>query len=290
MSRAGLLWPAFDIFAQATLQWLALAAAFAIGLVVPRYKVLAACILFVLALAAISAWPYYQSAHPRTLATVGDGEKPLRLASFNTWLLNDDAAAIEQEIRRLNADVVSVLEFGATETTVLDRLRDLYPYQATCGTVEHCHFAILSRLPLSNQRQEMLWDGPPYMQVTLPADYGSVALFAVHTTRFPHSRAQLHQVTALAAMLNALPGRKIVMGDFNASPFSRVTQTVAGNADLVRLTTLPSWPARYGLPQLAIDHIFVSRDIRQIESQAIGNVAGSDHFPITLRVAVPAAP
>jgi len=54
-----------------------------------------------------------------------------------------------------------------------------------------------------------------------------------------------------------------------------------------RLTVLPSWPALIQMPQMAIDHIFVSPDIRATQSEKIGNAAGSDHYPISIRLAVP---
>jgi endonuclease/exonuclease/phosphatase (EEP) superfamily protein YafD len=92
---------------------------------------------------------------------------------------------------------------------------------------------------------------------------------------------------ALATELDAITGPRIVMGDFNATPYSRVTQTFASQGNFLRLTNLPTWPARTGMPQVAIDHIFVSPGIRQLESEGIGNGAGSDHFPIYMKLAVP---
>ena len=62
------------------------------------------------------------------------------------------------------------------------------------------------------------------------------------------------------------------------------------SANLIRLTNLPSWPSLVGLPQIAIDHIFVSPGIRLLEAEQIGEAAGSDHYPVTVRIAVPAAP
>jgi len=41
---------------------------------------------------------------------------------------------------------------------------------------------------------------------------------------------------------------------------------------------------------MAIDHIFVSSGIIPTESQRIGEPAGSDHFPVTLKIAVPLKP
>jgi len=80
------------------------------------------------------------------------------------------------------------------------------------------------------------------------------------------------------------------MGDFNATPFSRILGVLQDSANLMRLTNLPTWPSQAGLPQIAIDHIFVSPGIRQLEAGQIGEPAGSDHYPVTVRIAVPASP
>ena len=128
------------------------------------------------------------------------------------------------------------------------------------------------------------------IRAKLGPEVGGLTVLGVHTIRFPYSRAQYRQVTALVRLIEVIPGRKLVMGDFNATPFSRIIQTVAGNANLHRLSWLPSWPANLGLPQVAIDHIFVSPGIRQTQSQQIGEPSGSDHYPITLKLAVPLSP
>ena len=77
------------------------------------------------------------------------------------------------------------------------------------------------------------------------------------------------------------------MGDFNATPFSRVIQSFTQNVGLTRQTLLPSWPAQLDLPQLAIDHIFTSAGIRALGQETIGDNAGSDHYPVALTLAVP---
>jgi endonuclease/exonuclease/phosphatase family metal-dependent hydrolase len=41
------------------------------------------------------------------------------------------------------------------------------------------------------------------------------------------------------------------------------------------------------MPQLAIDHVFVSPQLRVLEEPRIGRRSGSDHYPVTVTVAVP---
>lgn len=286
-ARLGQLWIAFDVFSQFTPQFIFLVVVFAIGLFMPRGKVLTALALLVAVIAAYSMWPFYASLSGSVLNTVKAGERELTVASFNTWIGNDRVEEVKAEIERLNADVIVLVELGPNKRVIFDQVLTQYPYQAKCSDTTYCNFGILSKYPLTKIGDRMLWEGPPYIRASLGPEYGGLSIYGVHTTRFPHSKAQFMQIKALAAELDAIPGAIVVMGDFNSTPYSRVTQTLASQANLTLLTALPTWPANIGLPQIAIDHIFVSKGIRQLESQKIGNSAGSDHFPIIMKLAIP---
>ena len=286
-ARLGQLWVAFDVFSQLTPQFMFLIVAFTIGLFMPHGKVLTAAVLLVGLLAVYSMWPYYVSSEAAVLSTVKSGERELRVASFNTWIGNDKVEEVKAEIARIDADVIVLVELGPNKRVIFDQLGLQYPYQAKCSDITHCNFGILSKFPLTKIGDRMIWEGPPYIRASLGPEFGGLSIYGVHTTRFPHSRAQFAQIKAMAAELDAITGNYIVMGDVNATPYSRVTQTLASQANLTRLTNLPTWPARTGLPQIAIDHIYVTPGIRQLESQSIGNSAGSDHFPIIMKLAVP---
>jgi endonuclease/exonuclease/phosphatase (EEP) superfamily protein YafD len=286
-ARLGHLWVGFDVFSQFTPQFMFLVLAFCLGLLMPRGKVLTAAVLLVAMFAGYSMWPYYVSSNPSILNTIKEGERELRVASYNTWLDNDNIDEIKAEIVRIDADVIVLIELGPNKRVLFDKLISQYPYQAKCSDPTHCNFGILSKYPLTKIGDRMIWAGPPYIRVSLGPEFGGLSIYGVHTTRFPHSRAQFAQIQALVDELGAVTGRYVVMGDFNATPYSRVTQTLASQGNLQLLTRLPTWPARTGLPQISIDHIFASSGIRQLEGQRIGNSAGSDHFPIYMKLAVP---
>lgn len=287
LARMSHLWVAFDVFAQFTVQFALLAAAFTVGFFLPRAKVALSLALFVALLAAYGGWPLMMQdnllsarANP---ATAGS----LKVLTFNTWLGNSSPDDVEAEIRRVDADVVALVEFSPRKQHLLSSLRSLYPHQAKCEGANHCAFAILSKYPLVSSSMQMLWEGPPYMHAVLGGELAGLNVFAVHTTRFPHSRAQFRQMKALSALLQQTPGPKLVMGDFNATPYSRMTGLLEQEADLTRFTSLPSWPAFIGIPQVAIDHVFASQGITAIEPPQLGHPAGSDHFPIHMRLSVP---
>jgi endonuclease/exonuclease/phosphatase (EEP) superfamily protein YafD len=287
-ARLGQLWIGFDIFAQFWMQFFFIALASFLGMASPRYKTLVAAILLALLVAGYSIWPYYvSSAADKALKPIGAGEKALRIASFNTYANNNDHGAIAREVLRLDPDVMVLIEFNQSKIAVLSTLREKYPYQENCMQIDGCDFAIVSKTPISDFTAKYQWVGPAFVSAKLGAEFGNVHIYGVHTNRFPHQRSQLKQINAFVKYMEGQNGPYILVGDFNATPFSRITQTLAEGLGLERLTNLPTWSASYGFPQLAIDHIFVSKDIKALDHEKIGEFAGSDHFPIAITLAVP---
>lgn len=291
-SRLGQLWIAFDVFSQFTLQFGVITLAFLIGLLMRRAKLLTAFLIIVLGLIGIGAWPHVASQAPLTFASApaGANARDLKVATFNTLYVSGQADAVQAEILRIDADIITLLEMGPNKRRILEAVKDRYPHQADCYGIDYCNLVILSKFPIAESDAAALWDGPPYIRARLGPEAGNLTVFGVHTIRFPHSRAQYRQVVELSKLIERLPGRKLVMGDFNATPFSRIIEAVENRSNLVRLTNLPSWPSHAGLPQIAIDHIFVSPGIKATQSQQIGEPAGSDHYPVMLRIAVPLSP
>ena len=285
--RLGQLYPAFDVFAQFGAQFIFLVFAFAIATFMPRFKGLIGIILAIIFCVVYGAWPIYQSSDvTKGPFPMVNGERAIRVAHFNTYYANKNLEAVTKEVARLDADVVTLIEFDISKKPLLFKLRQQYPFQYDCTDINNCEFAILSKQPILAVSGRGYWKGPPFISARLGGTLTGLTVYGVHTTRFPHSRAQLTQINEFIRHLEGQSGNLLVMGDFNATPFSRITTTLEKGAGLTRLTQLPTWPTTYGLPQLAIDHIFASDGIRVLADQQIGNAAGSDHFPIVMTLAI----
>ncbi len=286
--RLGHLYPHFDVFAQFGLQFLAISAAFICAVFFSRFKTLVGIVITIGLLALYSAWPHIVSSELQSRSfKLATGEQALRIAHFNTFKNNPDNDAIAQEVLRLDADVVSLIEMSdKKKQAVLPKLLAAYPYQFDCISVSDCSQAIISKFPFKETSAQAGWEGPPYVMAKLGGAFDGVTVYSIHTTRFPHSRAQLTQIRALTKLLETTAGQKIVMGDFNATLFSRVLSTLEDGAALQRITDLPTWPAQWQMPQLAIDHIFISEGFRVVGNQQIGANVGSDHYPILATVAL----
>ncbi len=286
VGRLGHLWIRFDVFSQFSIQFLLLAVAAVLGLASPRYKGLVTSVFFVGFICLYGVWSHVGTSG--TEAAMLPGEKRLRVAQFNSFAYNRNVVRIAAMVRDLNPDVMTFVEFVPDNQPVLDALKTDYPYQVTCWDMPACDFAIISKTPIDAVKGNGYWEGANFIQASLGADYGNLTVVGVHTSRFPYANAQFHQVSVLAQYLETVPGRLLVMGDFNATPFSRVTQSFAASLGLTRQTTMPSWPSTYGFPQLAIDHIFTSKGIRALDRERVGDNAGSDHYPVSITLAVPA--
>lgn len=289
-SRLGQLWVSFDVFSQVTLQFAVVTAAFAIGWLAPRGRHIVAFSLLVLGLVAIGLWPHLASRAPAVLGVADSGQRALKVASFNTLWTNADADAVMAEIERIDADVITLIEMNPAKRRILPALKARYPHQAECYNLAYCNLVVLSKLPIAESEAYgagALGGAPSFIRVRLGPEGGGLQVLGVHTIRFPHSALQARQVKVLAGLIEKLPGPKLVMGDFNATPFSRILSSLQDGANLTRLTFLPSWPARLGLPQIAIDHIFLSPGLKPLEAAVIGEPAGSDHYPVSARIAIP---
>jgi endonuclease/exonuclease/phosphatase (EEP) superfamily protein YafD len=290
--RLGHLYPHFDVFAQFGAQFIAITLAFAGAMLFGRYKAVMGFAGTALLLALYGAWPHMVSSPlDKGPFALQQGEKLLRIAHFNTFAGNLDTVAIANEILRLDADVVSLVEMsGKKKAAIIPALKTQYPYSYDCSGVESCELVVLSKYPIEAAEGKAHWVGPPYVKASLGGEMSGVTFVGVHTTRFPRSRAQLTQVRELARMLETNTDDLIIMGDFNATPFSRIPSTLEQGANVARLTDLPTWPTHLQNPQLAIDHAFASKNFRVVGNQQIGEAAGSDHYPIVLTLALKRQP
>ena len=285
-TRLSQLWMSFDVLSHFTLHFAILTVTFAIGYFMPFGRVLTAFVLSLIGFAGISAYAHYASENAQSVGTVQPGERQLRLLTFNTRILSDNTEAIVEEIRRLDPDVATLIEFGENKKVALDLLKPAYPYSVDCAAVRYCHFAIVSKLPILSSEAKGIWKGPPLIRATLGGRLSGLNIVGVHSIRAPHVRAQFTQMSELADYINQ-NGKFIVIGDLNATPFARLLAIFSERTGLRRLTSLPTWPGYVDMPQLAIDHVFVSPQIRLLEEQRIGKRSGSDHYPVTVTVAVP---
>ncbi len=284
-TRLGYLWPDFDVISALTPHFLFLILACLIAAIIPRWKNLAAIIVLFICIVVYGTYPLTYSPPPPLPLQAGDVS--LRIAHYNSHASNKNLAAIEREIRGLDADVVVLLEMTKDKLPVYEALRSEYPYIHSCIGQGKCETAIISRMPFSSVNPVAPSNSPPNISVKLGPAQQSVTIVGVHTQRIPNLARQNEHIRNLAKLLEPLTGHIIVTGDFNTTPYSRALGDLELSTGLQRQTSLPTWPANLVLPQFAIDHLFLSRKIKVRVPPRAGEAGGSDHLPLVMEVALP---
>ncbi len=221
----------------------------------------------------------------------------LRLMSFNVLGSNNDVAAVVAEIRRQQPEVLVLQEYTARWHQDLTAQLEEYPYRALHPRWHGFGIAIYSKLPLKQSEVVPLTrqfaDVPAIVaQVSVAGEY--LTLIGVHTaspvspSRLRLRNQQLHEIGELA---NRLPNPKLVVGDFNCSPwspyFGQFVQSTGLMDSRLGFGNQGSWSEFPFLPiRIPIDHAMISPQIR-VHSRWNGLHAGSDHRPIVLDLQLP---
>lgn len=170
--------------------------------------------------------------------------------------------------------------------TVLGR----YPHRHEQVDPGYYGLALYSRYPITATTVPLGVDWAPAMRATVRTPWGEVGLLGIHPPRPGRRHRNGNRDAALAAIpdrLEGLPARRLVLGDFNATPWNGAFSDLLGATELRHgngLGFAPSWPTSLPWPfRVPIDHVLVGGPL-VVEEVAIGDSFGSDHAPLFVRV------
>jgi endonuclease/exonuclease/phosphatase (EEP) superfamily protein YafD len=283
--------PKLDILAQFSGHFIGVACSASIALMI-RWRPLLTTLLGTFITLATHSLIAEARPAPGPLPAMLDGRPLVRVSALNAWHNNSDPEALVGFLTSDHADIVMLAEFGPNKLELLHRLENLYPYRAGCAAVWGCSMMILSRRPFtaSGSTADRGFGPLPRAWVRFGSGENSLTVIAIHAIKpIDSPLLQRVQLTELAADVRSAPGHVIVGGDFNATPWSFAFNKFRRESALRPVATLlPSYPAGdKGLPQLAIDHIFVSPKL-EVVTAGIGPETGSDHRPIVAGLTLPA--
>jgi endonuclease/exonuclease/phosphatase (EEP) superfamily protein YafD len=208
----------------------------------------------------------------------------LTVLNLNTWRARGDVGRIEQYLATAPADVVVLSEFDARRSTLIASLREVYPYHVECSNEPPCALAMLSRLPLEASGAARIAEGEPsfvWARIN-PGHQGPTTIIGTQLNR-PSGNPWRHEdeMRELAQFVRHIDGPLVLAGNLNTSPWSRSFRALRLATGLSPAGTLmPSWPAwPIALPQVALDHIFVSSELT-VSAAGTGPAVGSDHLPV----------
>ncbi len=241
-----------------------------------------------MALLAAVAWLNAAALRPAG-GPAGDAGGPrLRLAMANLSLANRNGFLPDALVAGRNPEVLGFAEVSERWVRDLNAALPGHPHRLLEPREHHFGIALYSRLPLERPEVRLLGGDPhhPALLATVRVDGEPVNLLVAH----PHppfsafvTSLRDRQLAELARIRRERPGRFALLGDLNATPWSRAFRRLLADADLRDTRAghghLATWPAALGPLGLPLDHILTSPDLVTTRRE-VGQGTGSDHRPV----------
>lgn len=217
---------------------------------------------------------------------------PLRIMTANLWGHNVDPTGLATTLQDVDPDVLVVqeLEIAASEV-IASRFdhRTLDPIGEAMGSgAATRHPATISRLPLRYRSGWSIVLGAESWPLEQPIEI--IGIHMANAMAWPWWQSVGHRRLQLAGLLAhcaAVSRRRVIVGDFNASPAWPLYKQMAArfvDGAVATRSARPTWRLR-GLtpPLLRIDHAF-GHGLRFLDVQAVV-VPGADHLALVADVA-----
>lgn len=203
------------------------------------------------------------------------------------------APSLIEAIAAADADIVVLAQVEGAVAQALDR-SEVLPHDFVYHDRD-ARVVVLARVPVSAVGPVgPLPTGSRHAAVALQAHVGSrrrVAILGMHTRspRTPRRAAVRDAELAVAASwARDQDTSAVIVGDLNTPPWSRQFRDLARSAGLVNSLggygLQPTWPARWGLASVPIDHALHSPDLTVV-ARSTGPSLGSAHRSLRVTLA-----
>lgn len=244
--------------------------------------------LLVSLLIIVNAWFFA----PRAAQANAD-EKTITALTLNMWVGNRQLDELAQFITNQNADVVTLQEMHPNN---VEQFAALYPHVQympkffSFGNKNYFERGLLtlSKFPLTGRVQ--LQEDVSALAYNIATPYGEITVVNVHTDA-PVSQRRLSRNEATIKSLTTIKTANplLIMGDFNAVPFTRGMLNLKTQLNLSEGLNpiLPTWPlsaAVAGLPQIpavplfALDHVLTTPQLSAKSTRL--RAPGADHMAL----------
>lgn len=211
-----------------------------------------------------------------------------RVVVMNLWNNNPKTEPGVDFLRRVDADVIFLLEVAPHWSRAIDALKKIYPHRhdlTACSIIGHCNMTLISKRPwVSITDKNENSEAPANIRAKFHTAVGKLTLIGAHLL-YPmgkeYTEIQKRQLDAIAGMVNDISGPLILAGDFNFTPWSVMYGRLINATGLLRSEggILPSWKSKVFPIQLPIDHVFF-RLMKGTVHAWTGPEIGSDHLPL----------
>ncbi|HEX2154932.1 MAG TPA: endonuclease/exonuclease/phosphatase family protein [Acidimicrobiia bacterium] len=222
-----------------------------------------------------------------TSAAVDD---PLRILSFNLLSSNERFGEVVAYIREVDPDIVFLHEASRPWEMAMSGAG--LDYEVTRSRSDDLIFGtlVLSRPGDPVTSFGFTVGGPRAVEV----NHAGVAVLGIHPvapTTAERSALRNAQMEFAGEWSDQQAGPHVVVGDFNATPWSYPFRRILRDTELVNsqrgFGIQPTFPAYNPfLIRVPIDHLLHSPDLEVIERR-LGPPLGSDHFPVVVELIAP---
>ncbi len=208
------------------------------------------------------------------------GGKPLKIFIANISILNDRIPELLSFLGPLNADVLALSEITPAMIPAFESLRAAYPYQTFSPATIPAGPAFFSRHPFTREKFE-----PRTAHIEIGLQVGGEELSVTYLPSPPPlSPATLRRrdeyFKIVAEELKGTAAPKIVVGDFNATPWTPAFKDFLSAAELrdarIGFGINPTWPDVIFPAGIAIDQCLYSAELKA-RGFSTTAVPGSDH-------------
>lgn len=226
-------------------------------------------------------------------AACADPGPALRVMTLNLLLTNSDVAAVVDAVAAADPDLLVLAELTPPLAAALADLDARYPHRVDVAQPGHFGIGLWSRLPLSDTAVvNLAGDYFPAIVTTATLAGQPLTVVAAHPVPpfgAPGTALRDGQIARLAELVTARPAPTVLLGDFNATPWSTPLRRLTAATGL-RNSALghglgPTWRSRVYPLGVAIDHVFVSAEW-VVRDRRVGGPVGSDHYPLTVDLAL----
>lgn len=282
----GAWWP-FDLLNHFRVPlFFGLGVLFAIALMLRhRWTIAFGAVLLVWTLADFA--PFYLTNGPQEHGPGVDGAT-LVVEAYNVNRSFGDPVRVAGQLAESDADVIGLIEVDEDWFRALEPALRRWPHRLAHAQADNFGLALYSNRPLTNaavlDRTQFA-----FIRAEIEVEGTPVGVLLVHPPPPMAADWAARRDAAFleyGTVLKDLPPESVVLGDFNATPWSRpfLAMLKANNLGEARDVTAagvrPTWPVGRSLPSiLPIDHVLVGGALGVDVFEVLGE-NGSDHRPV----------
>jgi endonuclease/exonuclease/phosphatase (EEP) superfamily protein YafD len=216
----------------------------------------------------------------------------VRVLSLNVHTESTGYDQVRRLIADENPDVVALVEVDQRWLTQLAPALTAYTGRIEAPRPDNFGIALYARGDVVGSATEL---ATPLPTITAEVTVAGTHFDAIVTHPIPpisgaSVERQRQQLDLIAARARSTPGPLIVMGDYNATPWSRPFRRLVDRSGLcdsrAGFGVQASFPAMTAMLRIPIDHVLVSCAIG-VRDRRIGRDVGSDHLPVIVDLVLP---